>query len=165
MATSKEEYKIAYLDALKEYDFSNLILSGLHKVSEDTIDKWRYVEGRYPDFAACYELYLFLKRFGITPPSLLARIVLRARSRASDLARKLGENPLTGETLKHTRSARLDSYVYKLNGKEVSMKELSVKYGLSISSVRSRIKAAGLLHNDDVANVDFKQKKKGRPNK
>lgn len=71
----KIEQKEAYLDALSFSPVSRDTLKCLHRVNDNTLDKWLYVPNRYPTFRACFELFLYLSEKNLYVSLKLHRLI------------------------------------------------------------------------------------------
>lgn len=156
------EIKNAYKLAVQKYGISPKLLTRLHKVSGNSIDKWLYAKDRYPTFQALYELYLFIKRLGGEDVKEVTRIIVRARNRAYDLVESLDENPISDKPIRKLETAeRRREYLY--DGCKYNINQLAEKFNVSAILVSRRIKDAGLEKSgSDISNVNFSRKKSSK---
>ena len=74
MQTTNREHKEAYNEAAKLNRIGVRALLKLHNVRPNTLDCWRWMEGRYPPFYALYELHRYIKKAGLESSRKLDRI-------------------------------------------------------------------------------------------
>lgn len=155
-----EERKIAYKKAVSENKLSASTLLRLHQVTQNTLEKWLYVDNRYPSFQACYEIYRLLRQLNYKIPVELARIFNRSNTRIIRCAENLEKKPksdfeIIGEKKRFNR--------FVLNSESLSVKEISDKFGISVDTVLLRLK--WIVPGSDVSDIDFSIKKRGRKKK
>lgn len=132
----------------------------LHKKSRVIIDKWLYVENRYPDFQAVYELYKLIVALRGTVPTELRRIVQRSNNRVADFIDSLnGENIMGDDAVlgERKQAGRKSACYYEFKGELLSVRQISEILGCSSDNVYTRIRRRGVdsVHG---ANVDFLEK-------
>lgn len=81
-----KECKAAYLDALAISHVERSVLKRLHGINDNTLDKWLYVENRYPPFRACWELWMLLNNLQRPASRKLSQLINRSIDRAKNTA-------------------------------------------------------------------------------
>ncbi|HAT1642379.1 TPA: hypothetical protein I8Y18_003541 [Raoultella ornithinolytica] len=212
--SDKKEQKSAYLDAVKISGVERSTLTRLHKISDNNLDKWLYVEDRYPSFQALWELWMFIRTMKLPMSKLLQRIMKRHQQRAFEVARWCKESngeadaerysgngylyngkvvllPEVYQQLGFSSCAGLRSAIaragipvggdisntkaqrqwklrnqrkafYVLDGREIDIKYLTQKYGVSHSTIRNRLKAHRINNGDDITGIDLSGRDKNR---
>jgi predicted DNA-binding protein YlxM (UPF0122 family) len=161
----KQELKDAYKKAVSINKISASNLLYLHKITQNTLDKWLYVADRYPDFQACYELYKFIRGLHGKLPVELQRIIARSNTRVNDAISRLEKNPISDFEIIGGRkqAGAKPAKRFVLNKIELSISEIADNFGITANSVFCRTKH--LDYGADVSEIDFSFKKIGRQEK
>lgn len=158
-----EEYKIAYKLAVQLNKIPKKILARLHKKTENAVEKYLYVDDRFPDFQTLYEIYRYILSADYTMPRELQRIISRPGVRAIGIAKsekrynykKHEFNNVVGEKL------RSNPNKYASENGELTIDDLAEKHGICRFTVKNRLKDAGIKNGEDISNIDFSRKKRG----
>ncbi|SFN76619.1 hypothetical protein SAMN05216516_1208 [Izhakiella capsodis] len=168
-----EEQKLAYVEALKLADVSRDMLKVLHKVNDNTLDKWLYVPDRYPPFRACWELWMYIRRRREAVARPLQTLIHRSITRADDASKKAG--PVDKKKKIHNVEGKWsrDNFpirTYLVNGKLLSIKEAGDELGYprdkrGMSNLYFRLRREGINPGSDITDLKYKprggsQKKK-----
>ena len=155
--TDREECKRAYIEGVKLNHLNKNLLAQLHMKSLNAIEKYLYVKNRYPDFKDLLELFYFLKSTGGAIPISISRLMGRSRGRAISVAKSHGMYIAVAKNRKYVgKLKRPNKYTYILNGRRVSRQDLVSEKGLSLSTVKIRLK--GIEDEGDISHIDFTHK-------
>lgn len=157
----KEEAKAAYKRAVALNKLALGDLAFLHKRSEVAIEKYLYAEGRYPDFQCIYEIYWLIRNIGGFLPRDLARIINRSNARTWESSKKFNKTAAKYSLVGDVSLAK-KKQTWLLDGEVLSAKQLALKFDVSTTHIRQRLKEQSL--GSDITNIDFSLKKRGRPN-
>jgi len=142
--SNKEELKIAYIEAIKANGLNISTLRLLHTKSKNVIEKWLYVKDRYPDFQACYELYLFLNGSRKTVPIALNKIIEKPKSHVSQIIRDMGL---------HLQKQNALTKRYTFKSRLMSISDIAIEIGSTYQGVYNRILRRKFLPGDDVSSI------------
>lgn len=153
----KKEQKEAYLDALKVSPVERSVLKQLHKVNDNQLDKWLYVQDRYPSFRACWELWMLLNGGRMIVSSKLDVLIKRSMNRASKTVEKLPLSDKTDNDIKsfqYTNESLSSVNEYVFNGRLVSVSDVFREMGFRVPvSLYTRIKKEGILPGSDISHL------------
>jgi hypothetical protein len=149
----KKECKAAYLEALSISPVDRDVLKKLHIINDNVLDKWLYVEDRYPSFRACWELWMFLRKRRLTLSRKLNRLIQRSVTRANDASTMLGI-PTDDNNAPLAESGWIRSTnTYMFDGQQCRPVDVWEKLGYrSETQLRSALTARKIRPGDDITN-------------
>lgn len=149
----KLKLKYAYIDAVNETGLPRSILKDLHKINDNTLDKWLYVSDRYPSFRALYELWSFLKKSSFNVPCGINDFFTKMNNSSLELANSYAP--------KKTKKRKTNVYI--LNGQSVTADEAWSPLNFPNKTALKNCIRARKIHNGDDISELVAGKGRGRP--
>ncbi|MCF6442524.1 hypothetical protein L1077_24145 [Pseudoalteromonas luteoviolacea] len=155
MGDIKQERKEVYKEVVNHFDVHTSVLMKIHNVSKNVIEKWLYVENRYPPFEALLELNHLLIRLKLGPVKSLERLTKRPIHRINQYLSQLESSPVPGGVFEPKQ--RVTERYYEYAGEVIQFDEIRRKLSLSIShqTINKRIIAADVEVGQSIDHVDF----------